>query len=127
MQGDHAKDVIEYRNCGQNAQNSQVKSYASQQLPVLQQHESHVNQAAVALGLPSAGEAIPASGRIEGSSNSRDTMGTSGSSGMSGSAANPISPANTGAPSTPNGSTIGATGTPNSSNNSTGGSNSSGR
>jgi putative membrane protein len=137
MQADHAKDVIAYRNCGQNAQNSQVKSYATQQLPVLQQHESHVNQAAVALGLPSAGEAIPASGRMQGSSGNSD-MGASGSmrtggsssinetSGSSG-AANPISPANTGAPSTPNGSTIGATGTPNSSNNSTGSSNGSGR
>jgi len=99
MEADHAKDLIEYRSAAHMAQNEQVKQYAQQTLPKLQQHYEQVQRAAVALGLPSGGpEAMPASGRLQGdmnmgtgssgdmnSSSRTNTSGRSGTSGTSGS------------------------------------------
>jgi len=94
MQADHAADLIKYRACAQMSQNQAVKEYAQQQLPALSQHYDQTQQAAVALGLPGGGpEAIPASGRIQGTPGSGRTgdmapggaSGTSGSNGTSGS------------------------------------------
>lgn len=67
LQANHAHDLIAYRACGEMSKNPQVRQYAEQQLPALSRHYDHVEQAAVALGLPSGGpEAIPAAGRIQG-------------------------------------------------------------
>lgn len=66
MQADHAKAIVKYRAVAELSQNDQVKQYARQQLPTLSQHSEHVNQAAVALGLPSSSEAVPAAGHIPG-------------------------------------------------------------
>jgi putative membrane protein len=79
MQADHAADLVKYRGVAQLSQNEQVKQYAQQQIPVLAQHAEQVQQAAVALGLPTAGEAVPAAGRIEGTTPSgRTGTGTGG-------------------------------------------------
>jgi putative membrane protein len=79
MEADHAKDVTEYRATSQLAQNEQVKQYAQQTLPKLQQHYSHTQQVAVALGVPSGGpEAVPAAGHMQGDMN----IGTTGSGDM---------------------------------------------
>ena len=77
LQAAHARDVTKFNACAQLSQNDQVKQFAQQQLPVLQQHQQHVNQTAQALGLPSGMEAMPAGARIEGGSGT----GSSGSSG----------------------------------------------
>jgi putative membrane protein len=82
LQAAHAKDVTKFSSCSQLSQNDQVKQFAQQQLPVLQQHLAHVNTSAQALGLPSGTEAIQAGAKIEGTSGSG--AGTSGSSGTSG-------------------------------------------
>jgi len=93
MQADHAADLIKYRATAQMSQNQGVKEYAQQQLPALSQHYDQTQQAAVALGLPSGGpEAMPASGRIQGTPGSGRTGdmtpgGASGSSGATGSGA----------------------------------------
>jgi len=91
MQAAHAKDIVEYRNASQMAMDPGVKQYAQQTLPKLQQHASHVNQAAIAMGLPSSdmgnttNDARPAGARMEGSGRERpagggDTTGTTGGS-----------------------------------------------
>lgn len=109
MQADHAKDLIKYRAVAQNAQNEQVRAYAQQQIPALAMHNGHVQQAAVALGLPSSNaEAIPASGRIEGTNgridiDSRPSGGPSGNSNSAGSAGSSLNGTN--------GANPGATGT----------------
>jgi len=99
LRAGHAKDVSKYQDVSQMAKNDQVKQFASQTLPTLQQHQQHVEQAAMALGMPSGMEAQPAGARIgsqgidaakspDNRSNPRpgspdDTSGTSGSSGSS--------------------------------------------
>ncbi len=84
LQADHAMDITKFQAVAQLAQNDQVKQFAQKQLPMLQQHYQQAQQAAVALGVPSNGpEAMPASGRIGGSSgtggsgdmNTRDSSG----------------------------------------------------
>jgi len=107
MEADHASDLIKYRACAQMSQNQAVKEYAQQQLPALSQHYDTAQQAAVALGLPSGGpEAIPASGRIQGSPGSGRTgdMTPGGANGTSGSIGSPGSNGSTGSPGS-NGST----------------------
>jgi len=87
MQADHASDLIKYRATAQTAQNQAVKDYAQQQLPALSMHYDQSQQAGVALGLPGGGpDAIPASGRIQGTPGSGRTgdMTTPGSSGSTG-------------------------------------------
>jgi putative membrane protein len=93
----HAMDVSKYQSVAQLSQNDQVKQYAQQTLPHLQQHLQEANQAAVALGIPSNMEAVPASSKIPGSSGSNGTSrggftapgassSTGGASGSSGAA-----------------------------------------
>jgi len=81
LKAGHAKDVSKFQDVSQTAKNDQVKQFAQQQLPILQQHAQQVQQAAVAVGLPSGNEAMTAGSRMSGSSSS----GASGSSGTSGS------------------------------------------
>jgi len=100
MQADHAAELIKYRACAQMSQNQAVKDYAQQQLSALSMHYDQAQQTAVALGLPGGGpEAIPASGRIEGTPGSGrtgdmttpgGTSGSPGSPGNSGSSGNSI-------------------------------------
>ena len=85
LQSSHAKDVTKFNAVAQLSENDQVKQYAQQQLPVLQQHFQHVNQSAQALGLPSGMEAVQAGAKIPGDTSSGTSgSGTSGS-GTSGS------------------------------------------
>jgi putative membrane protein len=86
LQAQHAQDVMKFSACSQLSQNDQVKQFAQQQLPVLQQHMQHVNQTAQALGLPSGMEAIQAGAKIPPSGSGSGTSGgTSGSGSGSGS------------------------------------------
>ena len=58
----HTMNVLEYQYQSQNAQNAQVKQYASQALPKLQQHLKHASDlAAKQMG---GAEARPAGGRL---------------------------------------------------------------
>jgi putative membrane protein len=84
LQSQHARDVTKFNATAQLSQNDQVKQFAQQQLPVLQQHFAHVNQTAQALGLPSGMEAVQAGAKIQGDSSGHGAHGTSGS-GSSGS------------------------------------------
>jgi len=66
----HAKDVTEYRHVSQMAQSPDVKQFASQTLPKLQQHHAMVKQAAQTLGLSAAADAAqPAGATIHGAAN----------------------------------------------------------
>src|SRR5687767_2960993 len=65
LQAQHARDVTKFNSTSQLAQNDQVKQFAQQQLPVLQQHFAHVNQTAQAMGLPSGMEAVQAGAKIQ--------------------------------------------------------------
>jgi len=76
MDENHAKDVTCFRNKTATAQSPDVKQYASETLPKLQQHWEMTKQSATALGLPSGNEAQPASGRIPAAGHS--DSGTSG-------------------------------------------------
>jgi putative membrane protein len=98
LQAAHAKDVTKFNAVSQISQNDQVKQFAQQLLPVLQQHAQHVNQTATAMGLPNGMEAMQAGATIQGSgsgssgagqSDSDHAAGASGSSsgGSSGSSA----------------------------------------
>ncbi len=71
----HAKCVSETTDVAQLAQNDQVKQYAQQQLPILQEHSQRLQQAAVALGLPSSSEAQTAGARIGASPTDQNTNG----------------------------------------------------
>ena len=68
MQAGHAKAVTEYQGVAQLSDNDQVKQFAQQCLPKLKQHAQTIEQAAVAMGLPSSNysEAQPAGGRLQG-------------------------------------------------------------
>src|SRR5687767_13308670 len=79
LQSQHARDVTKFAAHAQLAQNDQVKQFAQQQLPILQQHFQHVNQSAQAVGLPSGMEAVQAGAKIPG-----DTSGGTSGSGTSG-------------------------------------------
>lgn len=65
----HAKDILECEAMSQTAENQQLKQYAQQTLPVLQQHEQTATQCAQALGLPSGMEAVTAGAKISPSEN----------------------------------------------------------
>jgi len=71
----HAKDVTCFRNTAQTAQSPDVKQFASQTLPKLQQHWQMTKQTATAVGLPSDNEAQPAGSRIQGSTPGSVTPG----------------------------------------------------
>jgi len=82
----HTNDVLEFQYQSQNAQNPQVKQFATQILPKLQQHLKHANDLAMQqVGGATGGEARPAGARIEGNRSDRggasDRTGTSGAAG----------------------------------------------
>lgn len=62
----HAKDVAHFRNVSKTAATPEVKQFASQTLPKLQQHHQAIRRAgpAVGLELSDMNEAQPAGGRI---------------------------------------------------------------
>lgn len=63
----HAKGVACFANQTSLAQNDQVKQFASQTLPKLQEHQQHVMRAAQAIGLnPQGGDAVQAGARQTG-------------------------------------------------------------
>jgi len=65
MDEHHAKDVTCFRNTSQLAQSPDVKQFASQTLPKLQQHWQMVKQSEQALGIQGGeGEAQPAGAKI---------------------------------------------------------------
>jgi putative membrane protein len=64
----HAMCVSQTSDEAQLAQNEQVKQYASQQLPMLEEHSQRLEKCAVALGLPNAAEAQTAGAKIGASS-----------------------------------------------------------
>jgi putative membrane protein len=59
----HAKDVMKYRDVAKMAKNEQVKQYAQEQLPMLQQHFQQV-MAAAGEQMPSDHRAQPAGSRM---------------------------------------------------------------
>lgn len=84
----HAKQVAAFRAESQIAQNQQVKQFASQVLPTLQQHHRELMQAGMQMGiLGQGGEAQPAGSEIRGSGNDRTNRGTDRGSGGSGNGA----------------------------------------
>jgi putative membrane protein len=60
----HMASVSRFEDEAKIARDPAVKQFASQYLPTLQAHAQLVQQAAVAVGLPSGAEAIPAGSRI---------------------------------------------------------------
>jgi len=65
MDEDHAKDVTCYSHVSHMAQSPDVKQFASQTLPKLQQHWQMVKQSEQAMGIPAVqGEAQPAGAKI---------------------------------------------------------------
>jgi len=64
MDEDHAKDVTCYRNTSQLAQSPDVKQFAQQTLPKLQQHWQMVKQSEQAMGWHTENEAQPAGAKI---------------------------------------------------------------
>jgi len=74
MQAAHARDVTAFQGVAQLSEDQQVKQFAQQVLPKLQEHARAIDQCAVAMGLPGSnyGEAQPAGGRLQG------TQGTQG-------------------------------------------------
>jgi putative membrane protein len=66
--GDHMHNVLKHQYLSTNAQDQDLRQFAQQMLPTLQQHLQHVTS--VAQGIAGAeGAAMPASGRMEGSMN----------------------------------------------------------
>jgi len=74
MRAAHAKAVNEYQDVAQLAKNQQVKDYARDTLPKIQEHYSQIQQSATALGLPSSAEAQPAGARFQGGSGNTSDM-----------------------------------------------------
>jgi predicted outer membrane protein len=72
-QADNAQDLSTYQSQAQIAQDPQVKRFAEQQVPTIQQRSQSANQTAQGMGMPSGsgGEARPAGGRMKGSSEQR--------------------------------------------------------
>ncbi len=56
-------DVTKFQAADKLLQNDQLKQFASQTLPKLQQHTQHVQQVATAIGLPDASQAVQAGAR----------------------------------------------------------------
>jgi putative membrane protein len=83
---DHLKDIMMFQKEAQNGTDQEIKQFASQTLPKLQQHARHIATVAQAAGLPvdtlAAGgghdTAQPAGSRIGGSSDTGTGTGTSG-------------------------------------------------
>lgn len=74
----NAMAVIQYRHAAQLSENDQLKRYAQQQWAAASQRNDQIQQASAAVGLPGAGEAVPAAGRIQPrtSDNNADSQGT---------------------------------------------------
>jgi predicted outer membrane protein len=74
MQANHAMVVTAFQGIAQLAKNEQVKQYAQDCLPKLQEHAQSIEQCAVALGLPASNynQAQPAGGRIQGTPSDRN-------------------------------------------------------
>lgn len=66
MRAAHAKAVNEYQDEAQLGKNDQIKKFASNTLPTLQEHYQAAQQSATALGLPNGMEAQPAGARLRG-------------------------------------------------------------
>lgn len=81
----HAKDVACFRAACKLAQNQQVKQFATQTLPTIQQHHHEIMQTAMQMGItgPGAEEAQPAGTEIRGSEHQRGQSEQSGQSGQS--------------------------------------------
>lgn len=60
----HAKAIEAYKTASATAMNPQLKQYASQTLPVLQQHHQAIMQVGQKMGVVVPGDAMPASGRL---------------------------------------------------------------
>jgi putative membrane protein len=89
---DHLKDIMMFQKESQNGTDQDIKQWATQTLPKLQQHAQHINTVAQAAGLPmealagsghgnTGDNARPAGSKIPGSSSGTTGSGTSGSSG----------------------------------------------
>lgn len=80
----HTKDVLEFQYQSQNAQNPQVKQFATQILPKLQQHLKHANDLAMQqVGGALGGDARPAGSRIEGNRSDQGASDRTGAAGAS--------------------------------------------
>lgn len=66
LKADHAANVSKFEDEAKLAKDNQLKQFAAQALPTLQEHQQMVSQAAVAVGLPSGMEAQPAGLRMHG-------------------------------------------------------------
>jgi putative membrane protein len=119
---DHLKDIMMFQKESQNGTDQDIKQWATQTLPHLQQHAAHINKVAQAAGLPMealAGSASheghgdtarPAGSRIPGSSSDTNSSGSGSSrTGTSGSGTSGTSGSGT---STSSGSGTGTTGNP---------------
>lgn len=89
MDEHHAKDVTCFRNKTATAQSPEVKQFAAQTLPKLQQHWQMIKQSATALGLPAENEAQPAGAHVpaSGAHSSSGAQSTPGSGTSAGSSA----------------------------------------
>jgi len=67
MDAAHAHDVTSFRHAAQSAQAPDVKQFAGETLPKLQQHHQQTRQVASALGMEAGDMAQPAGGRLPGS------------------------------------------------------------
>jgi putative membrane protein len=84
----HLKSVMMFQKEAQNGTDAEVKAFAAQTLPKLQQHTGHINMVAQSAGIPmdalagggSTGTARPAGSRIQGGSTGGTTGGTTGGS-----------------------------------------------
>jgi len=70
--GDHVKMVLKFRNCSQKLQDAELKQFAQEQLPALQQHLQHAQQ------LAGWDAAQTAGARIQGSSDASSSQDRSG-------------------------------------------------
>ncbi|HVT87606.1 MAG TPA: DUF4142 domain-containing protein [Tepidisphaeraceae bacterium] len=106
MRAGHAKDISKFQDVAQLSKSDQVRQYAQKQLPALREHDRLIEQAAVALGLPSNNEAQPAGARMPGAINGTRTGGSSdmtGSSDISGTGSTPRTSPEPGAPNSASG------------------------
>jgi putative membrane protein len=80
----HAHDVHEFRSTTVTAKSPDVKQFAAQTLPVLQEHHQQIKQSATAMGLPAdMNAAQPAGGRVPASTPPAGGSSGSGSTGSS--------------------------------------------
>jgi putative membrane protein len=81
---DHVKAVLKFRNCSQKLQDPQLKQFAQQQLPTLQQHLQHAQQLAGWDAAQTAGARIHGSGDAASSPQGRSGTPTAGQRNTSG-------------------------------------------